>query len=44
MAQVVTDTRCSVTLAELWRDHTINDLILYLEAMSFADDRERPAG
>ena len=43
MAIVVTDTRCSVTLASLRQDHTVNDLILYLEAINFADERSRPA-
>ena len=42
MSQVATDPRCSVTLAELRRDHTVNDLILYLEAINFQDERERP--
>jgi hypothetical protein len=42
MARVITDSRCSVTLADLRKNHTVNDLILYLEAIDFQDERERP--
>ena len=42
MIRVATDERCSVSLAELRRDHTIIDLIDYYEGLDFADDRSRP--
>jgi hypothetical protein len=42
VARIATDPRCSVSLAQLWRDHTILDVILYLEAIDLADERERP--
>jgi len=42
MARIATDERCSVSLAELWRDHTVEDLILYSEALDFKDEMKRP--
>jgi hypothetical protein len=41
MARIATDPRCSVSLADLRRDHTVLDLVLYLEAIDLADERER---
>lgn len=42
MARIATDPRCSVSLASLRRDHTILDLLTYVAALDFADERERP--
>jgi hypothetical protein len=36
---VATDPRCSVTLAELGRDHTIHDLLDYVEMLMWKDER-----
>ena len=41
MARVITDRRCSVSLADLRSRHTIRDLKTYVEALDFADERDR---
>lgn len=41
MATIATDPRCSVSIASLKREHTVIDLVLYLEAIDLADERER---
>ena len=39
MLRVSTDPRCTVSLAELRRDHTILDLLDYIETLDFLDSR-----
>lgn len=43
MARVATDERCSVSIADLRREHTVLDLITYLEALDWSDELRRPA-
>jgi hypothetical protein len=41
MSRIVTDERCSVSLSELMRDHTISDVLFYLESLNFSDECRR---
>lgn len=41
MSRISTDQRCSVTLSDLRRRHTVLDLILYVEALDHADELAR---
>lgn len=43
MARVTTSTYTSVSLASLRNEHTVLDLITYIDAIALAEERDRPA-
>jgi len=42
VAEIAADPHTSVSVASRRRDHDVNDVILYLEAIHFTRDLERP--
>ena len=38
IVRVSTDNRCSVSMASLYNDHTVVDLMDYYEGLDFIDD------